>query len=365
TMGFFGVFIAAVFLQILEGQASFSSACLGQNCYRVFKEKADFQASIEMCKDYKATLMSAKLETSGFVLRQLLLGESGHFWVQHDHCTDVFSQLQGHAWKMCNKTKKLSKCMGKELRCSSQCFSVSSNMDLRERPCQDQADGFICENTVDFDPKEPINGQNNSRRLAKLPVSPFRTRRSYSATKSKTPPLCADATADVFVPTCQMKHGDCMTVSLNQGKQSSSCICPERPNIFCTCNSGFKMKAGRCQDINECLSNPCEHENCTNTPGSYECTCREGFKPKKKNRNQCEMYCEFKECPPYCEQDQCFCPDGFILDENENRKMCVDFSKDANRGSLLTPPFSLLGHLIFSWVFFPTVADIIVRQKLI
>ncbi|CAA2994057.1 wall-associated receptor kinase-like 8 [Olea europaea subsp. europaea] len=36
-----------------------------------------------------------------------------------------------------------------------------------------------------------------------------------------------------------------------------------------------------CQDINECQSNPCNDENeiCSNTPGSYQCTCREGYFP--------------------------------------------------------------------------------------
>jgi len=29
-------------------------------------------------------------------------------------------------------------------------------------------------------------------------------------------------------------------------------------------------------DVNECLSSPCQH-NCTNTPGSYHCTCNVGY----------------------------------------------------------------------------------------
>ncbi|XP_022857492.1 wall-associated receptor kinase 2-like [Olea europaea var. sylvestris] len=50
----------------------------------------------------------------------------------------------------------------------------------------------------------------------------------------------------------------------------------------CSCPSGFVgnpyLKPG-CQDINECESNPCDDENeiCSNTPGGYHCSCREGY----------------------------------------------------------------------------------------
>lgn len=40
-------------------------------------------------------------------------------------------------------------------------------------------------------------------------------------------------------------------------------------------------------DVNEC-DNPgvCEHE-CKNTIGSYECKCRAGFEPDKRNTAKC------------------------------------------------------------------------------
>ena len=38
----------------------------------------------------------------------------------------------------------------------------------------------------------------------------------------------------------------------------------------CYCEVGFYVDGNACTDINECLSNPCEH-NCNNTVGSYHC----------------------------------------------------------------------------------------------
>ena len=39
-------------------------------------------------------------------------------------------------------------------------------------------------------------------------------------------------------------------------------------------------------DTDECKSNPCHaNANCTNTPGSYDCTCKDGY---KENGDHCE-----------------------------------------------------------------------------
>ncbi|KAK2563537.1 Fibulin-1 [Acropora cervicornis] len=50
----------------------------------------------------------------------------------------------------------------------------------------------------------------------------------------------------------------------------------------CSCNSGFLFDPDdptRCVDINECLTdNGGCHHNCSNTPGSYQCTCHPTFR---------------------------------------------------------------------------------------
>ena len=63
------------------------------------------------------------------------------------------------------------------------------------------------------------------------------------------------------------------------------CDCPEGKELYeitkCQCMSGYQPNANGqiCLDINECDKNVCAGPNtaCQNAPGSYSCTCVEGF----------------------------------------------------------------------------------------
>ena len=50
-----------------------------------------------------------------------------------------------------------------------------------------------------------------------------------------------------------------------------------RDGYECDCYSGFTKKAGRCEDIDECLLGYCEGGTCQNYEGSYTCQCPPGF----------------------------------------------------------------------------------------
>jgi len=57
----------------------------------------------------------------------------------------------------------------------------------------------------------------------------------------------------------------------------------------CNCNTGFTGSGTTCNDINECDSaiSPCHRDaRCTNTPGSFMCTCLEEF--VGDGRDKCE-----------------------------------------------------------------------------
>ncbi|KAI3889482.1 hypothetical protein MKX03_025481 [Papaver bracteatum] len=67
----------------------------------------------------------------------------------------------------------------------------------------------------------------------------------------------------------------------------SDCIPGENaPGYRCNCKSGFagnpylnSSSGGECQDIDECLNNPCGRGSiCNNTIGGYTCHCQEGYK---------------------------------------------------------------------------------------
>ena len=77
-------------------------------------------------------------------------------------------------------------------------------------------------------------------------------------------------------------------------------------------------------DIDECITNPCG-QTCSNTPGSYSCSCNPGF--RLVGTTQCE---DFDECSaPVSPCDQictnsigsyrCSCNEGFLLNTTTRR----------------------------------------------
>jgi len=96
--------------------------------------------------------------------------------------------------------------------------------------------------------------------------------------------------------------------------------------------SGLQMTEDEnCVDINECELDPqvCD-QVCTNTFGSFKCSCKAGYtlvdKRSCKDINECTL---FNHCPGYCENlsgsFNCDCPPGTIL--SSNRTQCEDVNE--------------------------------------
>ncbi|XP_059629582.1 putative wall-associated receptor kinase-like 16 [Cornus florida] len=92
--------------------------------------------------------------------------------------------------------------------------------------------------------------------------------------------------------TCE----EAMKNSSNYACQASRSRCynsTNGPGYRCLCSSGFQGNPyliDGCQDINECeTSNPC-NKTCTNFPGSFACSCPEGFEGDgMKNGTGCHL----------------------------------------------------------------------------
>ncbi|XP_052442491.1 thrombomodulin [Carassius gibelio] len=52
--------------------------------------------------------------------------------------------------------------------------------------------------------------------------------------------------------------------------------CDPNNNAQCNCPNGFVLEEQYCVDIDECDSDYCDH-SCLNTPGSFRCSCNEGY----------------------------------------------------------------------------------------
>ncbi|XP_050780934.1 adhesion G protein-coupled receptor E3-like isoform X2 [Gopherus flavomarginatus] len=156
------------------------------------------------------------------------------------------------------------------------------------------------------------------------------------------------------------------TVAQNHGVQgttedcNSHMLCPENAkcvnNTHCTCLDGYQSHGNRfftdptetCDDINECLgSNPpnCSlNANCNNVPGSFYCTCRDGYEPSygKANfthtsENSCQDIDKCQRNATICEPHgncinmpgsyMCKCSWGFGKSQKDTAQICTDIDE--------------------------------------
>ncbi|KAH3717459.1 hypothetical protein DPMN_060247 [Dreissena polymorpha] len=115
-------------------------------------------------------------------------------------------------------------------------------------------------------------------------------------------------------------------------------IC-KAPGI-CECKPGFI--GNQCDDINECdkLNGGCSHE-CTNTPGSYRCSCPEGFNMATNMLTCIEIRTTTLSPPPGActlnngncsdtcvetnnDSRHCYCPKGYEISENGSTCKVMD-----------------------------------------
>lgn len=97
----------------------------------------------------------------------------------------------------------------------------------------------------------------------------------------------------------------------------------------CVCKDGYRLDGDTCVDIDECESAPCEHL-CNNNPGGYDCSCYEGYKADPKSPEKCKLHCGREECVAECDPNnkyQCYCPDGYIMEEWEDHSVCIDIDE--------------------------------------
>ncbi|XP_067134825.1 fibrillin-2-like isoform X2 [Centruroides vittatus] len=135
-----------------------------------------------------------------------------------------------------------------------------------------------------------------------------------------------------FVQTCKEKCINTVGSFQCQSVEELKEIPDSTPSS--RCKPGYKLtEIGTCKDINECESdqlNTCKH-NCTNTPGSFQCSCLSGY--HLLDDGSCEDIdeCEDKQlhrCHHYCVNTigsfNCTCAPGFEL---VNNKSCKDIDE--------------------------------------
>ena len=155
--------------------------------------------------------------------------------------------------------------------------------------------------------------------------------------------------------TCSCRDGfilasdgqKCNDIDECQSPTECSHICVNNPGSFeCQCHNGYSLSADgySCQgekllcqlylynmiclmsiiliDVDECLESNggCDH-NCTNSEGSFQCSCRSGYHLAVDNLNCLDIdECESNPCQHTCNNldggYRCECPQGYALDSD-------------------------------------------------
>ncbi|CAB4012544.1 fibrillin-2-like isoform X1, partial [Paramuricea clavata] len=103
-------------------------------------------------------------------------------------------------------------------------------------------------------------------------------------------------------------------------------------NYTCLCPSGYFPDWNKCVDVNECLDmtiHSCHHL-CVNTPGSFHCTCLEGFSLVRDNKTCIDIdECAESPCSHQClnliGSFICLCNNGFHL--GNDSRTCLDINE--------------------------------------
>ena len=122
---------------------------------------------------------------------------------------------------------------------------------------------------------------------------------------------------------------------ISDGEPSSVCdtnaACSNTPGSFeCTCNPGFEGDGTTCSDINECLGDVVElcgyNTVCMNTEGSFDCLCIDGY------QDNGEFCADIDEC---LENE---CGDGYVCTNLPGSFECTDINEclTADCGELAT-----------------------------
>lgn len=172
-------------------------------------------------------------------------------------------------------------------------------------------------------------------------------------TWTKPGPFCQFAQQD-----CKINNGGCEHLCHEEAGEINRCFCKEgydleedglscrmrdvcspdtcehrcvmgRTGFSCICPDGFKLSENQrnCSDIDECQSQACEGHLCTNTPGSYMCTCTDGYEMVDGECIDVDE-CTGSGCEQGCLNNvgsfSCYCIEGFTLSRDGHSCEDVD-----------------------------------------
>ncbi|XP_053366030.1 signal peptide, CUB and EGF-like domain-containing protein 2 [Clarias gariepinus] len=231
-----------------------------RTCTSIHTMQANFKTAKKICMENGGKLlMSSSIDMDSF-----LFNKTGNFWIGEE------GDCLGSSRKSRSNNVTLNR-GGDDTGCSSLCMSVSSNGNLTERSCVEEADGFLCAGIQWETCWEliTVEVQILNKKVC---------RRDTCEHNCKNVPGGHMCSCDPKFRPSRKEPKRCEYFC-----DSSPCLrlCPT-----CDCPNGFINDEKQCADIDECNSN---HNNCgqkcKNLIGHYKCSCNEGF--MLVNKSQC------------------------------------------------------------------------------
>ncbi|KAI4888995.1 hypothetical protein NFI96_019092, partial [Prochilodus magdalenae] len=153
----------------------------------------------------------------------------------------------------------------------------------------------------------------------------------YTPVPRATQSICSSQGSWSQPPVCE-EINECLSQPCMNGG-----TCKDRVASFlCECESGFSGQ--RCQtDLDECLSEPCKHGGtCEDQPGSYFCHCQQGYTGQdcEKEQDGCESSpcLNGGVCRGYRRNHLCMCKDGYTGDRCQTLENPCVLQPCGNRG---------------------------------
>ncbi|KAJ6666202.1 hypothetical protein lerEdw1_001107 [Lerista edwardsae] len=152
----------------------------------------------------------------------------------------------------------------------------------------------------------PLNGRRLGKKMAVGHEVHFVCDLGFFLVGSETRVCLENQTWSGQQPSCK----NWVTLSNSSFHRQPRCADNPLGSRQCSCDTGFQMRAGGlCQDVDECQifqssrhSRICAHE-CVNVPGSYRCTCPEGYQ-LQTDKNTCNDVDECAENHHNCSRSQ-------------------------------------------------------------
>nr|XP_043870928.1 thrombomodulin-like [Solea senegalensis] len=285
------ILMSIVFLcSVRRGRGLCRPVCADRECVTVNQDRVDFKTAEKACSDRSGELLPLHPQTHVSLLDNLRQQLSGNFWIglrlPAGTCSDLSSPLRGYEWLSGSTNGSFipsSVTWKHSVKvCSPSCVSLSEDQKWTERLCSDTTDGYLCR-TEHYDAC-----------LAQEVSDPQVFRSSKGCLTGPCEHECTDVTGGYkcsCFPGYIPDSGDPRRCKMHCGKHRCPKICDEHDAYACLCPDGYIMvNTGTdyddffCEDIDECEGAWVCDQNCKNTFGGYECSCRDGFVLKDHHR---------------------------------------------------------------------------------